>query len=301
MKNLVQEIGKKPVTIKWISLILFTTLLINVSCNKNSPGKNNSVYDPSISYSLQNISYGSNSQQIMDIYLPANRKSSSTKVFVLIHGGGWSAGDKTDLTDVFNNLKSNYPNDAIININYQLGTTASPGYPKQINDIKAALSGIQQQKYNLSSQYFLFGVSAGAHLAMLYGYAFDAGHQVKAICNTVGPADLTDTSYTNNNLAYMPVLEGLVGNVLYAQNPGLYAEVSPVKHITSSSPPTISFYGDTDPLIPSTQMGLLKKALDDNGVYNEATMYAGAGHGNWNTAQSQDYALKIVNFINSHF
>ncbi|MEO7044225.1 MAG: hypothetical protein ABI091_02885, partial [Ferruginibacter sp.] len=114
MKNLVEGIGKKPVKIKWISLILFTTLLISASCNKNSPGKNNSVYDPSVSYSLQNISYGSNSQQIMDIYLPANRKSSSTKVFVLIHGGGWSAGDKTDFTDLFNSLKSNYPNDAII-------------------------------------------------------------------------------------------------------------------------------------------------------------------------------------------
>src|SRR5690606_5572061 len=105
------------------------------------------------------------------------------------------------------------PNYGIVNLNYRLGSVSSPGYPKQIHDIEEALRHIQQPEYGLSAQYFLFGSSAGGHLAMLYSYAFDPAHTVKGICNTVGPADLTDPAYTGNNLQFMPIFSGLLGNV----------------------------------------------------------------------------------------
>lgn len=108
-------------------------------------------------------------------YLSAylNRNSDSTKVFILIHGGGWSKEIKLTQYNAHNGLKSTYPDHAVMNLNYQLATPGSPGYPKQINDIQQAIDEIQLPKYNLSKQYFLFGASAGAHLSMLYGYAFD--------------------------------------------------------------------------------------------------------------------------------
>lgn len=279
-------------------LIFSVCLLVLASCNTGT--ETEQTYDISTAYTLQNISYGNHAQQKMDIYLPPNRNENQTKVFVLIHGGAWSAGDKSDFTYFFNSLKTVYPNYAIINLNYQLGTAGSPGYPKQINDIQAALDEIQLPKYNLSDDYFLIGSSAGGHLAMLYGYAFDENHHVKGICNTVGPADLTDTAYTNNPI-YQGAIGGLLGNVTYAQNPALYEEVSPAKRVTPLSPKTISFYGDSDPLIPSSQMPLLHNALNANGVYNESTMYAGEGHGGWSEANSQDAVLKMVNFINQYF
>lgn len=80
----------------------------------------------------------------MDMYLPANRSSSKTKVFVMIHGGGWSAGDKADYSSTMDALKDHYPNHGIININYRLGTQDNPGYPKQIQDIQAALNEISK-------------------------------------------------------------------------------------------------------------------------------------------------------------
>jgi hypothetical protein len=48
-------------------------------------------------------------------------------------------------------------------------------------------------------------------------------------------------------------------------------------------------------------MGRLHDALNANGVYNQATMYQGAGHGNWDTQQSNDCIAKILLFVNAYF
>lgn len=271
-------------------------ILFLVSCKKNNPAPEPS-YEASQEYNLQNISYGSDNQQKMDIYLPANRNS-NTKVFVLIHGGGWSGGDKADFTGLLNSLKAYYPDHAIININYRLATQASPAFPKQIDDIQAALTEISLPKYNVSSQFLLFGASAGGHLSLLYAYAYDPNHHVKGICNTVGPSDLTDPNYLNNPV-YSSVYPILISGG--AQNQAGVETVSPALRVTASSPPTISFYGSEDPLVPSTQMARLHDALNANGVYNQATMYQGAGHGNWNQTQSNDCIAKIVLFVNAYF
>ena len=46
---------------------------------------------------LTNVSYGNNPEQVYDLYLPEGREASRTKVVVLIHGGGWTSGDKVDM------------------------------------------------------------------------------------------------------------------------------------------------------------------------------------------------------------
>lgn len=270
------------------------TLLAISACIK--PATTETNYNKATAYNLQNIAYGSDAQQKMDVYLPANRSADSTKVFVLVHGGGWSAGDKADFTSFLDGLKSLYPNYAIINLNYRLATTGSPGNPKQITDIQSALNEIQLPKYGLAKQYFFFGGSAGAHLSLLYAYAYDDNHYVKAVCNTVGPVDFTDTAYTNN-----PAYTGLLTAFSGSTDPGILQQVSPAKRVTATSPPTLSFYGSADPLIPSSQMGLLHNELNAKGVYNEATMYPGEGHGNWNPINTLDAVNKMKSFIDRFF
>lgn len=252
------------------------------------------------SYQLPNISYGADAQQRMDIYLPANRNANSTKVFVLIHGGAWSGGDKSEFNGFFANLRNTYPHHAIINLNYRLGNEYSPGFPKQIDDIKSALQEIQLPKYNVSNQYCLIGGSAGAHLAMLYAYGFDVNHEVKAVCNTVGPTDITDPAYTSN-IFYMNLMKSLVGNKTIQSDSALFAMVSPVKHVTAQAPPTLSFYGDSDILIPNSQLPALVSALATAGVYHNYTMYAGEGHGGWSQVNNADAAQKLIAFLQQYF
>lgn len=289
------------------AIIFFSIMSVFASCKKDNTTVNNNTepatYNTDSAYTLYNLSYGSDAQQNINLFLPANRDSASTKVFVLIHGGAWSAGDKSDFNDLFNTLKTYYTHHAIININYRLGSSSNPGYPKQMEDIQAALTKIQQPKYNLSKQYMLIGNSAGGHLSMLYAYAFDNNHYVKGIINTVGPADLTDTAYLNYT-SYLGIFSAFIGNAAYNYftNRALFEEVSPAKRVTPNSPPTLSFYGDQDPLIPSTQIGLLRSALEANGVYHFDTLYAGGGHGVWATnEQNTDYRNKIAGFIDLFF
>lgn len=276
------------------SIFLVVVLLFVGSCKKKNT---QTEYDVTKAHTLTNISYGTDGQQKMDVYLPANRSAASTKVFVLIHGGAWSAGDKNDLTSFFNNLKSLYPNHAIININYRLASENSPAYTKQIDDIQKALDEINQTSvYNVSDDYMMIGMSAGAHLSLLYAYAFDPDHHVKGVINTVGPVDFMDPNYMNNPL-YWGFYTTLMGS-----NPttALIQEVSPAYQVSATSPPTISFYGNNDPLIPSTQMNLLHSRLNNAGVYNQSTMY-NAGHGDWNSVDAVDYVNKMMTFINAYF
>lgn len=279
--------------------LCFGCFFLLLSCKKDKVTNHPTSYDTAKAYTLKNISYGSDNNQIMDIYLPKDRRSDSTKVIVLIHGGSWTEGSKDDMATYFANLAALFPHDAVININYRLGVPSNPGYPKQIEDIKKALQFMQSPQFNVGDSYFFIGVSAGAHLSLLYGYKYDTLHQVKGICNTVGPTDFTDSSYTNYPLT-QTLIQNFVGPYSYQQKPALYQATSPVYYITSSAPKTISFYGNQDPLVPLSQLDLLNEKLDSVGVIHESTIYNG-GHANWSQADFSDYGMKVAQFITNYF
>jgi acetyl esterase/lipase len=248
---------------------------------------------------ILNVAYGTDLQQKMDVFLPAGRNE-NTKVIILVHGGGWSGGSRADFGYFVPQLKAEFPDHAIVNIDYRLATVASPGFPKQVNDIEAVIAFLKNSDYNISDDYAFIGASAGAHLSMLYAYDYDTAHDVKAVCSIVGPADFTDPSYTENPL-FTNGLAYLVGNVSNTENPGLYADVSPTLQITAQSPPTIMFYGGQDPLVPATQGPRLKAKLDESGVYNELNLYPNGGHGNWDAPTMLNFQTKLMAFLHAKF
>lgn len=246
---------------------------------------------------MLNVQYGSDAAQKMDVYLPEGRNH-NTKVFILVHGGGWSGGSKADFNHIIPLLKQEFPQHAIINVDYRLATAESPAFPKQVQDIENVIQYLKAGDYNISHDYAFIGASAGAHLAMLYSYKYDTHSNVKAVCNIVGPTDFTDPYYTSNPYyAYASLyLVGSVGN-----QPEAAIAVSPVKHVTADAPPTILFYGGQDPLVPKSQAERLKAALDSKGVYNEYYLFANGGHGNWDAGVTADFQQKLVAFFRSKF
>lgn len=254
------------------------------------------------SITYKNVSYGKHAEQLIDIYLPANR--TSAKTFLLLHGGGWSRGTKKQMNYMAKNLKKEFPDCAIVNINYRLATPQNPAYPMQIEDIEAVMALLEKKRkdYGLSGEYAFIGSSAGAHLALLYSYAFDKGKKVKAVCSLIGPVDFTDPSYTNDKKFHSGMLKNLVGlQNTYENNPQLYEKVSPAHNVTEKSPPTIMFHGSDDPLVPKTQGPILKKKLDKAGVANELYIYEGEKHGKWNDENSKDIRKKMFAFFRKHF
>ena len=50
------------------------------------------------------ISYGNNELQTYDLFLPAGRSSATTDLVLLIHGGSWISGDKSDIAVSYTHL-----------------------------------------------------------------------------------------------------------------------------------------------------------------------------------------------------
>ncbi|MCF6279147.1 MAG: alpha/beta hydrolase [Flavobacteriaceae bacterium] len=249
------------------------------------------------------VSYGIHLDQKYDIHLPEGRTDETTKVFVLIHGGSWVSGDKADMTFMVDLLKSRFPDYAIVNINYRLGSLGNSPFPMQIDDIEEIVSDLKSKSdtYQITDQYGFIGVSAGAHLSMLYSYKFDDTGDVSMVCSLVGPTNFTDDAYVNDP-AYssFPTNFQLITGINYTDNPEYYETISPYHVVTSSAAPTILFYGDEDPLIPTSQGVDMKAKLDMLGVTNEFTLYEGEGHG-WTGANAIDTNLKLSDFITTHF
>lgn len=284
-------------------LYLFIFLFVFASCGENSETTPNETFFEE-EKELQNVAYGDDPQQKYDIYLPKNRSSSKTKVIILIHGGGWVQGDKADMNGVYDYLKFAASEYALVNINYRLATLTRQPFPTQIDDIKAIVEDLKSKnlEYGILNEYAFVGVSAGAHLSMLYGYKYDSDKEVKAVVDVVGPTDFLHSSYTNSSNAetqqIVLAMQLLVGKSI-ANEPSYFEGISPRYAVTASSPPTIMFYGGVDTLVPFEQGEVLQQTLESFGVTHQYHFYTTAGHdlGDENIV---DALTKSINFIQTH-
>jgi acetyl esterase/lipase len=291
---------------KWFAICLFLSFLI--SCQKEISYSGGAA--PVTAKSIVNVSYGTDTSQKMDVYLPANRSIETTKVIVLLHGGAWSSGDKTDFSTllygmvIIDTLKARFPDYAIFNINYRLSTGTANLFPAQENDVKSALQFIfdKSGEYLVSNKYVIIGLSAGAHLAMLQGYKYSAPIKPKAIVSFFGPADLTDMYYNpaGGNPFISLVLAQTIGTTPM-QDPLLYTNSSPATFINAASPPTILLHGDADPLVSPSQSDGVKNKLSAAGITNRYILYPGKGHGDdWGAAIYKDAFNNIQIFLTAN-
>jgi acetyl esterase/lipase len=273
----------------FLGIMLFTT-----SCTKNNNTENIA------GQTIKNVSYGTDAAQKMDIYLPANRDTTSTKLMVLIHGGGWMNGDKADFAPYITQLQQRIPGYAFANINYRLYTNGQNAFPAQENDVKAAVTFLLNKyaEYKFSKKLVLMGASAGAHLALLQGYKHTGIITPQAIVSFFGPADLTHLYNHPLNPALPLLMAGIVGGTP-TQNAAIYQQSSPLTFVTPQSAPTILLQGGADPLVPPAQAEMLKTTLTAAGVTNQLVFYPTEGHG-WTGANLEDSFNKIVHFLKTH-
>jgi acetyl esterase/lipase len=273
------------------NFLLTTALLATLisSCKKDDENGNGAS-------TMLNVSYGSNAQQKMDMYLPAGRSESTTKVIIMIHGGGWSTGDKADFNEYVDSLKKREPTYAIFNINYRLANPPDI-FPAQELDVKAAVEFIysKRSEYNISDKFVLIGASAGGHLALLQGYKYSTPVKPKAIVDFFGPSDLVEM-YTNPPTQLVPLLLNAVTGATPSTNNTLYTQSSPINFVNGQSPPTIILHGGTDFVVSVTQSILLNNKLTIAGVTHQYANYPTEGHG-WVGANLTDSFNKIEAFL----
>jgi acetyl esterase/lipase len=254
---------------------------------------------------LTNVAYGTDALQKMDVFLPANRTTTATKVMIVIHGGGWSAGDKSDMTAYVDILKTRLPDYAFFNINYRLTTAAnSIPFPAQELDVKAVTDFINSKRaeYLISDKFVLLGASAGAHLALLQAYK-NATPKIKAVVDLYGPTDMVDM-YTNPASTFVTATSiafVVTGNPFGtpALFPAIYSSSSPLNYVSLVSPPTIIFHGGADSLVRPTQSTRLVAALAQKGVVYQYVPYPNENHA-YQGASLNDTFDKAISFLNSN-
>lgn len=279
--------------------LLYLLFAFIVSCQRSPEG---TIYnfpgEPSKAATQLNISYGNDAQQLMDVYLPANRSKKITRSLVLIHGGGWNSGNKSDLNYAIEILRKDLPDYAFFTIDYRLASEKHL-FPTQEIDVQAALKFIVQQatKYQINtSKITLLGVSAGAHLALLQGYKHQPA--INAIIDFFGPTDLL-TMYQNPWHSSIPhILQTLTGTTP-SQNKEAYIQSSPVNFITPEAPPTLILHGLQDDIVSISQSHLLIKMLASNNVPHQLITYPSEKHG-WEGANLNDSFKQIVLFLKKY-
>ena len=249
------------------------------------------------------VAYASSSpQQKMDVYLPANRSTSTTYTVIMVHGGSWSAGDKTDFDTYIPNLKPLLGNYAIFNINYRLANGSSVLLQQQIDDINTAIDFItgKANEYNINtSKMALMGASAGAHLTLLKAFRFNTDGRIKAVVDLFGPTDMAWMYNSHPQPTFtQPIIVNVVGGTP-ATNATEYTNASPINFTTATVPPTIIFHGTVDPIVPISESQKLQTKLQTMGVTNQYVVYTGEGHG-WVGTNLTDTYNKAVNFIKNY-
>lgn len=274
---------------------LFLIPVLIFSCQKETadvPG-DNTVQAKNIS----NVSYGNDQQQKMDVYLPKNRTTASTKSMVLIHGGAWATGDKADFGSFIDSLKQRLPEYALFNINYRLSAFPANVFPSQEEDVKAAINFINDKRneYLVSDNVVLLGVSAGGHLALLHAYKNSTPFQIKAVIDLFGPTDLVDL-YNNPGTIPDYLIAQVIGSTPQ-DNPALYQSSSPINFVSNACP-TIILQGTADPLVNYiSQSRALRDQLEAAGKAVQYVEYEGLGHGDWNAAFYTDAFNKMGSFL----
>ena len=251
-------------------------LFFFISCSNDDISTDITIVDAT---QFLNESYGNDLKQQYDVYLPEGRNM-QTPVVILVHGGSWSGGDKSDMNLLVTLLRNNWSDYAIVNTNYRLATENTNQHPAQLNDLSALITQLDLKKnaYEISNTYFFIGISAGGHLSLLYTYATDIDHKVKAVCSIVGPTDFSDPVYTDSaNEIFNETAAQFLGDT-YAINPDLYINASPITYIDALDAPTIMFYGGKDNLVPVSQPIRLKDKLSGFNIPVSYTLYPDSGH-----------------------
>ena len=281
-------------------LTLLISMSLLTSCQRNDHASHVAGEEKNLpAKSILNVSYGEDTAQRMDIYLPANRSGDSTKSVILIHGGGWNSGSKNDFATYIDSFKKRMPDYAIFNINYRL-VNGSNLFPTQEQDVKAAIDLIVENspEYHINkSKLVLLGVSAGGHLALLQGYKYN-NPKVAAIVDFFGPTDLL-TMFQKPWHPYVPFVLQMITGTTPKHNVGLYRQSSPINYVSTHSAPTLILHGSNDNIVNVSQSKSLKNKLDKAGVKNELIIYPGKSHGWYGPTLSNSFD-RIQEFLQAN-
>lgn len=264
----------------YFKIAVLSIVLMATSCATQNTGSTKTVSVSQKQEKLTDIKYGTHERNVMDVYLPADRKP-NTAFLISIHGGAWTQGDRKDDVKLAEYLLSQ--GIAVASVNYRYANLTDTHLPEILDDIDHVAKYLSSHagEWNTRKNGFsISGGSSGAHVSLMYAYTKNP--QIKTIIEMCGPVDFTDIQTLQHVKAanLLSVLDKMSGNKV-VWNPGdaipeAYAKTSPVQFVNQI--PTMIIHGDNDEVVPIQQAYILEKALKAKGVQYKLVIVPGAGH-----------------------
>jgi acetyl esterase/lipase len=221
---------------------------------------------------VDNVQFGEadGAPLLLDLCVPAKMVTPSVArrpAVILVHGGSWTHGDKSEWLGICKWLAS----DGFVaaSIGYRLAPAHI--FPAGIDDIETAVRWLktpaQVAEYAINPDRIgAFGGSAGGNLVSLLGVSgtgpVDHGDRVQAVVELSAPIDLTGAGVERPD--FYPYELSYLGCASYADCPQAVA-ASPIFHVASSDPPFFVAQS-TNELIPLVQSQKFVAALRKVGV-----------------------------------
>lgn len=261
-----------------------------------------------------NLSYGSDRQQTLDLYLPRGGGNDAA-LLLYIHGGSWTGGDKSAYNDFCKQTTGTYGY-ASATMNYRLlSGKGDITYRDMLADIDAAVNFIletAQAKGTKITQLAVAGSSAGGHLALLYAYTYNAKAKapIRFCISQVGPTNLSDPAFFGKDMDHSfdryALVSSLIGEKVTADNfssmTGALTAASPLSYVSPNVPPTLMAYGEKDTLVPFSNGTDLYHALTAAGVPCDFYDFPNSGHDLTNDpAVSDQFVAKIADYAKTYF
>lgn len=248
---------------------------------------------------ISHFSYGKSPQQILDLYTP-NKDLKNLPVVILLHGGAWSMGGleytSKHAQDICNQ------GFIVANVDYRY-VTDKISAKDLLDDIDKAVSYVSNLsgKYGyVKNGYHIVGISAGAHLSLLYGFTKKNMKSITALCAPSRLDSPEALEFMKNN-GHLDIIEKLAGTKIetIGTNSGLI-KISPFNNI--SNIPTLLIHGNADNLVNVSQSQNLYAELKRKGVEAKLIIREGKGHDvGMNTPDTEIQNIKdITDWIVQH-
>jgi acetyl esterase len=238
-----------------------------------------------------------------DVFLPPEPGDLRPAVLIL-HGGGWSGGDKRSAAWAGLGLASlGY---VAVTVNYRLAPEHP--FPAAVRDVQAAVRWMraprQRAAYGIDpARIGAAGGSAGGHLAGMLATmgsgSRDRGSRVDVVVSWSGPMDLRKPAARVDRGKDLPDANG-VPVFLACERRDCPAErarrASPLHYVDASDAPILMAEAETD-LIPLSWVEPMADALADAGVDHDLIILPGGGH---STTLAPQVSRETVAFLDAY-
>lgn len=253
--------------------------------------------------SIRNVDYGmySGLALLLDVYKPADGNGVG---IIFINGSGWHAGKEMSA----NPLKSGYPymdriRDALVDAGYtvfSINHRAAPRfkYPDAVDDTRRAVQFVRYHadRFGITGDKLgALGHSSGAHLAAMVGVLDESmeviegdpvseqSAKVWSVVTIAAPMDLSLLSTSGVMAGATPSLVTFLGERPAQSEDGIslegvYAEASPVSHVSADDASFFIIQGLSDRVVPPDNASVMHSALTQAGVFVKL-LELGGGHG----------------------